>query len=107
MERLIYLEVRPPYRLMVRFDDGVEGEVPGGVRGRRVHGPVLRLGRATGGGHPGGEALRALPAGDPGVREAPGIGQAAPAGGAASVTPGSELESADQLPALSRAQARK
>ncbi len=38
MERLIYLEVRPPYRLMVRFDDGVEGEVD---LADRLRGPMF------------------------------------------------------------------
>ena len=38
MERIVYLEVRPPTRLFLRFDDGVEGEVD--IAGR-LWGPMF------------------------------------------------------------------
>lgn len=36
--RILYLEARPPHRLFVRFDDGVEGEVD---LGPRLRGPMF------------------------------------------------------------------
>jgi hypothetical protein len=38
MERIVRLEVRPPYRLYVEFDDGVQGEYD---MSRRLNGPVF------------------------------------------------------------------
>jgi hypothetical protein len=38
MERIVYVEARPPYRLFVRFSDGTEGEDD---IGPRMRGPMF------------------------------------------------------------------
>ena len=38
MERIVHLEVRPPYRLYVEYDDGVRGECD---MAGRLNGPVF------------------------------------------------------------------
>ena len=38
MEKIVYLEVRPPFRLYVEFDDGVRGEYD---MAARLDGPVF------------------------------------------------------------------